>query len=514
MILDETIKLQLKEYLSLLEDEVVIKKYTGTDEVSLQMDELLEELNKLSSKIHIEEEVLNRMPSFKLTKRDTDSGITFAGVPLGHEFSSLVLALLQVSGRPPKMEQEVVDRIKLIKRELSFETYISLSCHNCPDVVQALNMMSILNPHIQHTMIDGNVFRKEVEDKEIMAVPSIYLNGEYFNSGRITLEDVLQQLGIEDARPQHLVEQVFDSVVVGAGPGGCSAAIYMARKGLKTALIAKHFGGQVTETLSIENLISLKYIEGPNLGRNLEEHVKQYDIEVISNQLVTQLGKVEDRFEVVLENRLKLKAKAVILATGAKWRNLNVPGEVEFKNKGVAYCPHCDGPLYKGKKVAVVGGGNSGVEAAIDLSQIAEHVYLLEFMPQLKADEILQSKLKALNNVTILTHVKVQEIKGKTKVEEIMYQDTVTEEIQSISLEGVFIQIGLSPNTDWLKGQVSCNKIGEIIVDRKGRTNLEGIFAAGDCTDSPYKQIIIAMGSGATAALSAFDYLMNSYLKS
>ncbi len=506
MKLDADIKNQLAQYLELMEGDVLLKVSTGSDSVSEDMTDLVNELTSMSSRITVEQTSLPRTPSFSVNRPGEDTGITFAGVPLGHEFTSLVLALLQVSGRAPKADQSVIDRIKGIKGEFNFETYVSLSCHNCPDVVQALNMMSVLNPNITHTMIDGAAFKSEVESKEIMAVPTVHLNGEFFESGRMTVDDILAKLGTSDAS-EFENKEPFEVLVVGGGPAGASAAIYSARKGIRTGIVAERFGGQVNDTLGIENFISVKYTEGPKLAASLEEHAKEYNIDIMKAQRVKRLEK-KDLIEVELENGAVLKSKTVIVSTGARWRNLGVPGEAEFKNKGVAYCPHCDGPLFAGKHVAVIGGGNSGVEAAIDLAGVAAHVTVFEFMPELKADSVLQDRLNSLPNTTVLKNAQVKEITGSNKVDGIDYIERETGTVQHVELQGVFVQIGLVPNTDWLEGMVERTRMGEIIVDNHGATTLPGVFAAGDCTNSAYKQIIISMGSGATAALGAFDYMI------
>lgn len=509
-MLDKNIKQQLASYLEMLENDIVIKKNVGNDKISLEVNELIDEISSMSPKIHVEIATFDRTPSFSINRMHEDTGVTFAGVPLGHEFSSLVLALLQVSGRPPKIDEILIKSIKSIDRDLSFETYISLSCHNCPDVVQALNLMSILNPRITHTMIDGEPFQDEVESRNIMAVPTVFLNGEHFDSGRTSLEEILLKLGEKKDNTALNDKEVFDVLVIGGGPSGSSAAIYSARKGLNTGIVVERFGGQVMDTMAIENFISVKYTEGPKLSRNLEEHVRNYDVDIISGESAKSLTKNGDFIEVALESNATLKSKTVIISTGAKWRELGVPGEEKFKNKGVAFCPHCDGPIYKGKDIAVVGGGNSGIEAAIDLANIVKHVTVLEFLPELKADAVLQEKLYSLSNVTVLKNVQVKEITGTNKVDGIIYIDRSTNEEKRINLEGIFIQIGLAPNTKWLSESLELNRIGEIVVDKKCSTSLDGVFAAGDCTDSPYKQIIIAMGSGATASLSAFDYLIRN----
>ena len=508
-MLDDEIRGQLAEYLKLLENDVLIKVSAGSDDASKDMISLIDELAAMSSRIKKEQATLSRTPSFSINRVGADSGVSFAGIPLGHEFTSLVLALLQVSGRAPKVDEKLIERVKKLEGEYHFETYISLSCHNCPEVVQALNVMSILNPGISHTMVDGAVFKEEVESKDILAVPTIYLNGEEFGGGRMTLEEILEKLGSSSDVSAFEEKDPFDVLVVGSGPAGVSAAIYAARKGIRTGIVAERFGGQVRETLGIENLISVEYTEGPEFGDTLERHVRKYDVDIISSKRVKSLEKKE-LLEVTLENGAVLKSKTIILSTGARWRNVGVPGEEKFKNKGVAYCPHCDGPLFKDKRVAVIGGGNSGIEAAIDLAGIASHVTVLEFMPELKADAILQKRLYSLPNVTVVKNVQTKEITGDQKVNGITYADRDTGEEHHVELEGVFVQIGLVANTEWLGDTVERNRIGEIVVDNRNATSLPGVFAAGDCTDSAYKQIIIAMGSGATAALSAFDYLIRS----
>lgn len=509
MILEAEIKEQLTSYLQLLENDIEITVSVGTDSVSKDMSELINEIAALTSMIKIEYAQLPRTPSFQINRIGDKSGITFAGIPLGHEFTSLVLALLQVSGRAPKVENKLLDQIKSLKGEFRFETYISLSCHNCPEVVQALNLMSIQNPNISHTMIDGAVFKEEVERHNIMVVPSLYLNGEVFGSGRMSLVEILTKLGESPDASEFEQKEPYDVLVIGGGPAGASAAIYAARKGIRTGMIANRFGGQVRDTVGIENFISVKYTEGQKLSQSLEEHVKAYDVDIMNLVRAKKIQKKE-LIEVELDNGAIIKGKTVILSTGARWRNIGVPGEAEFKNKGVAYCPHCDGPLYKGKDVAVIGGGNSGIEAAIDLAGIVNHVTVLEFMPQLKADTILQERLYSLKNVTVVTNVLTKEITGNDKVDGITYLDRDSGEEHHINLQGVFVQIGLVANTEWVGDTVNRNRIGEILVDRHNGTNVPGIFAAGDCTDSPYKQIIISMGDGANAALSAFDYLIRN----
>lgn len=507
MVLDQEIKTQLNQYLGLMEGDVLIKVSAGDDQVSQEMLGLTDAIASMTSRIRIEKADLPRTPSFSVSRPGEDTGIVFAGVPLGHEFTSLILALLQASGRAPKVEQEVIERIKNVQGEYRFETYISLSCHNCPDVVQALNLMSVLNPGISHTMIDGAAFKSEVESKNIMAVPSVFLNGEFFGGGRMTIDEILDKIGMKRDDSALFNKEPYDVLVVGGGPAGASAAIYAARKGIRTGIVADRFGGQVVDTLGIENFIGVKYTEGPKLAASLEEHVKEYNVDIMKLQRAKRLEKTGELIEVELENGAVLKSKTVILSTGARWRNIDVPGEEEFKNKGVAYCPHCDGPLYAGKRVAVVGGGNSGVEAAIDLAGIASHVTLLS-SSELKADAVLQNRLYSLSNVTVLKNVQTKEVTGTDKVNGIAYVERETGAEKHVELEGVFVQIGLVPNTEWLGGDIERSSSGEILVDKRGATSLPGVFAGGDCTDSAYNQIIISMGSGATAALSAFDYLI------
>ena len=508
-MLDAELKAQLAQYLELMEGDVLLKVSLGNDKVSQEIVDLVDELSAMSSKIKIEHTVLERTPSFSVNRVDEDTGITFAGVPLGHEFTSLVLALLQVSGRAPKVEQKVIDQIKGIEGEHHFESYISLTCQNCPEVVQALNLMSVLNPNISHTMIDGAAYKEEAESKNIMAVPTVFLNGEPFGNGRMTVEEILAKLGGGPDASEFEDKDPFDVLIVGGGPGGASAAIYAARKGIRTGIVAERFGGQILDTATIENFISVKRTEGTKLAANLEEHVKDYNIDIMNLQRATRLEK-KDLIEIELENGAVLKSKSVILTTGASWRKIGVPGEDEFRNKGVAYCPHCDGPLFEGKRVAVIGGGNSGVEAAIDLAGIVKHVTILEYADELKADSVLQNRLKSLPNVTVIKNAQTTEITGTDNVNGISYIDRETEKEEHIELEGVFVQIGLVPNTAWLGDAVERNKFGEIIVDRNGATNVPGVFAAGDCTDEKYKQIIISMGAAATASLSAFDYLIRN----
>ena len=515
MALDITIRNQLQDYMARLVSPIKLLANVDASASSQEMLGMLEEVTSLSEKITLNKEtdVSKKIPSFEVNREIESTGITFAGIPSGHEFTSFVLALLQAGGHPLKLDAEKIEQIKNIQGKFHFETYISLSCHNCPDVVQALNAMSIINPNISHTMIDGALFQKEVEDKQIMAVPTIFLNGEPFGQGRMELDEIVNKIdssaSLKEAE-KISKKETYDILIVGGGPAGASAAIYSARKGIRTGIVSERFGGQVMDTLGIENFISVKATEGPKLVTALEEHVKEYEVDIMNLQRAKSIQKNDENalFEVELENGGKLKSKSVIVATGARWRELNVPGEKEFKGKGVAYCPHCDGPLFKGKHVAVIGGGNSGVEAAIDLANIVGHVTLFEFAGELKADDILQKRLYSLSNVDVILNAQTLEVLGSDKVNSMIYLDRKTNEKKTIALEGIFIQIGLLPNTDFVKNTVDLSKFGEIIIDSHGQSSLPGLFAAGDVTTVPYKQIIIAMGEGAKASLGAFDYLI------
>ena len=513
-MLDANIKTQLKAYLEKVTHPIEIVASLDKGDKSREMQALLNDLVGLSDRITVTEsrDDAQRKPSFSLNRKGANLGVRFAGLPMGHEFTSLILALLQVGGHPPKVEAEVIEQIRNLDGEFHFETYVSLSCHNCPEVVQALNLMAVINPNIRHTMIDGALFQQEVDERKVLAVPMVFLNGQIFGQGRMELGEILAKVdtgaAARDARKLSAKEP-FDVLVVGGGPAGAAAAIYAARKGIRTGIVAERFGGQVMDTLGIENFISIKETEGPKLVMALEEHVKQYEVEVMNHQRAAKIDPGH-LAEVQLENGGTLKAKTVILATGARWRNMNVPGEKEFSGKGVAYCPHCDGPLFKGKRVAVIGGGNSGVEAAIDLAGIVSHVTLLEFAEDLRADAVLQKKLHSLPNATVIRNAQTTEVTGNAKVSGLMYQDRASGETHWVELEGIFVQIGLLPNTDFLKGTLELTRFGEVIIDAKGQTSIPGVFAAGDCTTVPYKQIIIAMGEGAKASLSAFDHLIRS----
>ncbi len=516
-MLDTNLKTQLKAYLEKVTQPFEIVASLDDGEKSRELLSLLQDIAGLSDKITLKTDGDDaRKPSFSLNRIDGNISLRFAGIPMGHEFTSLVLALLQVGGHPSKTAPEVIEQIKALDGDYRFETYFSLSCQNCPDVVQALNLMAVLNPNIKHVAIDGALFQDEVEARQIMSVPSIYLNGELFTQGRMNEEEILAKLdtgaGARDAEKLK-AKDAFDVLVVGGGPAGAAAAIYAARKGIRTGVAAERFGGQVLDTMAIENFISVKETEGPKLARALEEHVREYDVDIMNLQRASQLIPAGDDglHRVQFENGGELKAKTLILATGARWREMNVPGEQEYRGRGVAYCPHCDGPLFKGKRVAVIGGGNSGVEAAIDLAGIVAHVTLLEFGEELRADAVLQRKLNSLPNVRVLKMAQTTEVKGDgQKVTGLVYKDRSSEEMHSVELEGIFVQIGLLPNSEWLKGTLELSRFGEIIVDAKGQTSIPGVFAAGDVTTVPYKQIVIAVGEGAKASLSAFDHLIRT----
>jgi len=517
-MLDDTLKTSLKSYLERVTQPFEIVASLDGSDSAREMRGLLEEIAALSGFITLRLDGDDaRKPSFSLNRTGHDMGIRFAAIPLGHEFTSLVLALLQVGGHPPKVEAELIEQIRQLDGDFHFETYMSLSCHNCPDVVQALNLMAVLNPRVRHVTIDGALYQNEVEQRQIMAVPTVFLNGEVFGQGRMGVEEIVAKLdvhaGSRDAAKLN-AKDPFEVLIVGGGPAGAAAAVYAARKGIRTGVVAERFGGQVLDTLAIENFISVLATEGPQFAVALEQHTKHYDVDIMNLQRAESLvptGEGQALIEVKLANGGSLKSKTVILSTGARWREVNVPGEKQYRNQGVAYCPHCDGPLFKGKRVAVIGGGNSGVEAAIDLAGLVARVTLLEFGEQLRADAVLVNKLKSLPNVDIHTQAQTTEITGDgTKVNGLSYLDRASGEARHIELEGVFVQIGLVPNTEWLKGTLELSRHGEIVVDTKGQTSLPGVFAAGDVTTVPYKQIIIAAGDGAKAALGAFDHLIRS----
>ncbi|MDO8694206.1 MAG: alkyl hydroperoxide reductase subunit F [Sheuella sp.] len=517
-MLDDTLKSQLQTYLGMLRQPIRLIASLDDSETGAEMRNLLETIVALSDKVTLEttgDDI--RKPSFVVARDGESTGVRFAGLPLGHEFTSLVLALLWTGGHPPKVEQDIIDSIKALDGDFNFEVYMSLSCHNCPDVVQALSLMAIFNPKVKTVVIEGGAFQKEVTEREIMAVPMVFLNGKVFGSGRMNVEEIVAKLdinaGAREAAKLNAKED-FDVLIVGGGPAGAAAAIYAARKGIRVGVAAERFGGQTNDTMAIENYISVLETDGPKFAAALEAQVRHYGVDIMNLQRATKVIPASTpgaMIQVQMENGGTLNARTVILSTGARWRNVNVPGEQEYKNKGVAYCPHCDGPLFKGKRTAVIGGGNSGIEAAIDLAGVVEHVTVIEFADQLKADAVLVNKLNSLPNVDVYTNAQTTQITGDGSiVNGISFKDRATGVEHHVELAGVFVQIGLVPNTEFLKETLDLTKFGEIVVDAKGHTNVPGVFAAGDCTTVPFKQIVIAAGEGSKAALSAFDYLIRT----
>jgi alkyl hydroperoxide reductase subunit F len=517
-MLDANLTAQLTTYLQNIQHPIALVSSLDDGPKSAELAELLDEIAALSDKITVERrDDDHRRPSFAIERVGTDVEVRFAGIPLGHEFTSLVLALLHVGGHPSKAAQETIEQIRHLEGEHHFETYFSLTCQNCPDVVQALNLMSVINPNITHVAIDGALYQDEVDQRQVMAVPTVFRNGELFDQGRMTLEQIVAKLdeGAAAREAEALdAKDPFDVLVVGGGPAGATAAVYAARKGIRTGVVAERFGGQVLDTMGIENFISVPYTEGPKLASALEQHVREYEVDIMNLQKAKALVPADELGGLVaveLENGATLRARSVVISTGARWRSMNVPGENEYRNKGVTYCPHCDGPLFKRKRVAVIGGGNSGVEAAIDLAGIVAHVTLIEFDATLRADDVLQRKLRSLPNVDVIVSALTTEVSGDgSKLTALTYQDRTDGSTHELAVEGVFVQIGLLPNTEWLEGAVELSPRGEIVIDDRGQTSMPGVFAAGDCTTVPYKQIVIAMGAGSTAALSAFDHLIRT----
>ena len=519
-MLDANLTQQLKTYLANLREPVELVASLSDDEKSRQTRELLEEIAALHEDVSASfDGTDDRRPSFVIRRAsDAEKWVRFAGLPMGHEFTSLVLALLWAGGHPPKVDADLLEQVRGLEGDFNFEMYFSLSCHNCPDVVQALTLMALENPRVTATLIEGGTYQDEVDARDVMAVPATFLNGEPFYNGKMELAEILAKVDTgADARAAEKLaaKDPFEVLVVGGGPAGAASAIYTARKGFRTGIAAERFGGQLHDTLGIENLPGTAYTEGPKLAGDLERHVGEYDIDLMNLARAVKLVPAKEEgglHRVELGNGASLKTRSLILATGARWRNLGVPGEAEYRNKGVAYCPHCDGPLFKGKRIAVIGGGNSGVEAAIDLAKIVGHVTLIEYDEKLRADEVLQKKLRSMGNVEIVTSGQTTEITGNGgKVDGLMLKDRKSGDTRRIDLEGVFVQIGLVPNTEWLKDSgLELTNFGEIATDEEGRTNLPGIFGAGDVTDVPYKQIVVAMGEGSKAGLSAFDYLIRT----
>ncbi|WJS98609.1 alkyl hydroperoxide reductase subunit F [Novosphingobium humi] len=518
-MLDANLSAQLKQYLAMLREPIELVASLGDDAKSAQTRELIEAIAALSDKVSARFDGTNaRVPSFTISPlANAHDRVRFAGLPMGHEFTSLVLALLWAGGHPPKVSQEVLDQVTSLTSTHNFEMYFSLTCHNCPDVVQALTLIALKNPRFSATLIEGGTYQAEVDERGVMAVPAVFKDGKMWLSGKKTLEEIVADLdeGAEAKAAEAVnAKEPFEVLVVGGGPAGAASAIYTARKGIRTGVAAQRFGGQVLDTLGIENFISVSHTEGPKLAAALESHVKDYDVDIMNLATAQKLIPAEREggyHQIELANGGVLKARSIVLSTGARWRNMNVPGEKDYANKGVAYCPHCDGPLFKGKRVAVIGGGNSGVEAAIDLAGLVAHVTLIEFDSAMRADAVLQDKLRSLPNVTIITSALTTEVLGDgAKVTGLTYKDRNTDALHTVELEGIFVQIGLVPNTEWLKGALALSPRGEIEIDAKGATSVPGVFAAGDCTTVPYKQIVIAMGAGATAGLSAFDYLIRT----
>ncbi|MEO0698375.1 MAG: alkyl hydroperoxide reductase subunit F [Pseudomonadota bacterium] len=519
-MLDANMQGQLKQYLANLREPIELVATLDDSEKSAQTRELLNEIADLHEHVSARFDGTNaRIPSFDIVRAsDPARAVTFAGLPMGHEFTSLVLALLWAGGHPPKVDADLIEQARALDGEFEFEMFFSLTCHNCPDVVQALTLMALENPNVKATLIEGGTHKDEVERRDIMAVPATFLNGESFYNGKMELSEILSRLdtGAEaKAAAKMSAKDPFEVLIIGAGPAGVASGIYTARKGFRTGIAAERFGGQLQDTLGIENLPGTAYTEGPKLSDDLKGQVNENAVDMMDLALASAIkpaGEAGGMHEVHFANGAVLKARSLILSTGARWRQLGVPGEEEYRNKGVAYCPHCDGPLFKGKRIAVIGGGNSGVEAAIDLAKIVGHVTLIEFDTKLRADEVLQAKLRSLSNVEIITNGQTIEITGADgKVNGLIVKDRESGEERTIELEGVFIQIGLVPNTEWLKDSgLELSKFGEIVIDEEGATNLPGIFAAGDATTVPYKQIVVAMGEGSKAGLSAFDYLIRN----
>lgn len=514
-MLDQNLKNQLAQYLDMLKTEVTIGLSVTNDEKSNKVRGFVEDVASLSDKITLVEKDLAYTPAFELKGEKDHGQIIFAGVPLGHEFASFALAILQVGGIVPKIDEGTKKRIQAIEDVQNLETIVSLSCHNCPEVVQSFNIMAVLNPKINHTMIEGSMFQETAEDRDVLAVPAIFKDGEFLEGGKQTMDSLLELIGSKKSSDDFADKPAFDVLIIGGGPAAATAAVYAARKGVKTGLVASEFGGQVVETLGIENIPGFKYTEGPDFMANMKEQVTALDVDVMTGALASDIKEAENSsnrlIEVELDNGAKIESRTVVIATGARWRLLGIPGETEFRNKGVAYCTHCDGPLFKGKPVAVIGGGNSGIEATIDLAAMVDHVTVLEFLPELKADQVLQDNLYSLNNVTVIKNAQTTGLYGDSRLERLEYTDRESGQEHSLEVEGCFIQVGLVPNTEWLKeSEVKLTDRGEILVDGEGKTSLEGVYAAGDATNTVFKQIVIAAGSGATAALGAFNYLMRN----
>ncbi len=520
-MLTKDILTALQGYMKDLQNDITFVVQTGKHEKRSELMEMLNQLATTSSKISVVEAdrggELRSAVSFAVQSNGIDTGITFSGVPGGHEFNSLILAVLQAGGSKLKLDESIQSMVKKVNAKLKFQVYISLSCHACPDVVQAMNQFALLNPNIEAEMIDGGVYPDLVEENNIQGVPTVFMNGEVFASGKVEIAGIIEKLSVaqpeilvtgdsaETSAPKMLLQDV---TIIGGGPAGISAAIYSARKGLKVTIVADRFGGQVKDTMGIENLISVKYTTGPELTGSLVSHLDQHEVTKKEHIRVEKIenGPIKT---ITLSNGEVFKTRSIIIATGANWRELGVPGEKENIGNGVAYCPHCDGPFYKGKDVAVIGGGNSGVEAALDLAGIVKSVTVYEFLPELKADQVLIEQLYKRDNISVVKNAATKQILAENgKVTAIEYIDRATNEVYQQPLKGIFVQIGLVPNSTVLQGVVDLTKHGEVIINEKGATSETGIFACGDVTTVPYKQIVVAMGEGTKASLSAFDYLL------
>ena len=507
----------VRQYFAALTRDITLVLATGDHAKRDELKTFLAQIVATAPRLSLTEAAdpaLTSPVSFKILADGADTGIIFSGIPGGHEFSSLILAILQAGGSALKLDDSIQALIRAVRQPLQFVTYVSLSCRNCPDVVQTLNQFALLNPAISNEMIDGGLFQEQIEAKNIQGVPAVYLNGEPFANGKIDTARLIEKLlerypDLASAAAPAEALPLQDVVVIGGGPAGSSAAIYAARKGLNVTIVADRIGGQVKDTMDIENLISVPKTTGPELAGKLHIHLKAYPITIRENLRVQSVEKGSATHKVVLNTGEVIETRTLIVASGAKWRELGIPGEKENIGNGVAFCPHCDGPFFKDKDIAVIGGGNSGVEAALDLAGIVKSVTVLEFMPALKADQVLVEQLGKRDNIRVITNAAAQAIDSEGgKVSRLRYTDRATDTAQELPLQGIFVQIGLAPNSDFLGDAVERTRFGEIVINAKGETSTPGIFAAGDVTTVPYKQIIVAMGEGAKAALSAFDYLL------
>ena len=523
-MIDKSLLDAIKSYSEKMTRPITFVFGSGEDSKRAELIDFLTKIAGTTDKINFDatatDDSLPSPISFKVVSHVdgalTDTGIVFSGIPGGHEFTSLILAILQAGGHTLKLDESIQKLIKRFNKPLQFQTYVSLSCHSCPEVVQALNQFALLNDGISNEMIDGALFQEQVDANNIQGVPAVFLNGKPFANCLIDTAKLIGKL--QEQFPDLLAEadddaeqlEQQDVTIIGAGPAGVAAAIYTARKGLKVTMVADRIGGQVKDTQDIENLISVPLTTGTELSANFEKHLREYDITLKEHVSVKEISETEDEnYRIHLNTGETFETRSIILATGAQWRKLGVPGEEENIGKGVAFCAHCDGPFFKGKDIAVVGGGNSGIEAALDLAGIVKHVTVLEFADDLKADQVLINKAKEKANIEFITGAATQEIKATDgKVTSIVYQDRSTGDTHERDLAGVFVQIGLVPNSAFVKGFVDLNRFGEIEIDERCRTDRKGIFACGDVTTVPFKQINIAMGEGSKAALSAFEYLV------